>query len=614
VTDARSDWEARIGRRTGAAGGPTEVKLTPPQRVRALSGRGQVTLQWDPVEGAAGYLVHVAPGPEGPFEPLDHGGRDVLAVPHGPYCDTSGVADDKRWYTVAAVVDVESIGSWSDPVAPTEGVTDTGAVDVTVDAARVVGDLKRPWRPMIGSEHLSHLLCLDRTGGRPIGAELQAALRSAHDVLGVQAVRAHGILCDDLGVYREADGRAVYDFTGVDRVYDMVCELGLRPVVELSFMPRDLAADPTKTVFEYQAIVSPPKDWNRWRELVRNLAVHLVGRYGLAEVRDHWSFEVWNEPNLEVFWAGTPEEYFRLYDLAADAIRSVDPALRVGGPASAAAGWVSQTLTHVNASGTALDFVSTHTYGSPPLDLQPLLLRHGRAGTPLWWTEWGVSPAHFDSASDSVFGAAFLLRGMTSAMGRIEALSYWVISDHFEELGRPPALLHGGFGLRTVGNLRKPRWWALELLERLGPHRLGVTVTGDGGGSLVEAVAARRDDGTVGVLVWNGTLHQTKAGGDDALARHLVLRVAGLDETVSHLLRHFRVDATHSNITSVWESIGGGADWPNDDQWDALRRADQLDALHSPRSFDPASERAVDFDLPMPGISYLEFSPQPWST
>jgi xylan 1,4-beta-xylosidase len=614
VTDARSDWEARIGRRSGDARHGEEVKLTPPQRVRALSGRGQVTLQWDPVEGAAGYLVHVAPEPDGPFEPLDHGGRDVLAVPHGPYCDTSGVADAKRWYTVAAVVDVESIGSWSDPVAPTEDVTDTGAVDVTVDAARVVGDLKRPWRPMIGSEHLSHLLCLDRTGGRPIGAELQAALRSAHDILGVQAVRAHGILCDDLGVYREADGRAVYDFTGVDRVYDMVRELGLRPVVELSFMPRDLAADPTKTVFEYQAIVSPPKDWNRWRELVRSLAVHLVGRYGLVEVRDHWSFEVWNEPNLEVFWAGTPEEYFRLYDLAADAIRSVDPALRVGGPASAAAGWVSQTLTHVNASGTALDFVSTHTYGSPPLDLQPLLLRHGRAGTPLWWTEWGVSPAHFDSASDSVFGAAFLLRGMTSAMGRIEALSYWVISDHFEELGRPPALLHGGFGLRTVGNLRKPRWWALELLERLGPHRLGVTVTGDGGGSLVEAVAARRDDGTVGVLVWNGTLHQTKAGGDDALARHLVLRVAGLDETVTHLLRHFRVDATHSNITSVWESIGGGADWPNDDQWDALRRADQLDALHPPRSFDPARERAVDFDLPMPGISYLEFSPQPWST
>ncbi len=609
MSGARSDWETRIGRRSGDTGQGEEVALAPPQRIRVSSGRGQVTLRWEPVEGAAGYLVHVAPGPDGPFESLDHGGRDVLAVPHGPYCDTTRDGDEQRWYTVAAVVDVDSIGSWSDPVAATENVTETGAVDVIVDAARVVGDLQRPWRAMIGSEHLSHVLCSDRSGGRPIGAELQAALRAAHDVLGVQAVRAHGILCDDLGVYREVDGQPVYDYTGVDRVYDTVRELGLTPVVELSFMPRDLAADPTKTVFDYQAIVSPPRDWDRWRELVRGLTAHLVDRYGREEVRRHWSFEVWNEPNLEVFWAGTPEEYFRLYDLAAAAIRSVDPALRVGGPASAAAGWVEQTLAHADTNGVPLDFVSTHTYGSPPLDLRPLLGRRGRTGTPLWWTEWGVSPAHFDSASDSVFGAAFLLRGMASAMGRIEALSYWVVSDHFEELGRPPALLHGGFGLRSVGDLRKPRWWALELLERLGPRRLDVTVTGDGGGSLVEALAARRDDGTVGVLMWNGTLDQSKADGDDALARRITARVTGLDG-VPYLLRHFRVDAEHSNISSAWERIGGGADWPDDAQWALLAQADQLDELHPARSFDPADELVVDFDLPMPGIAYLELTPE----
>jgi xylan 1,4-beta-xylosidase len=607
VTGARSDWETRIGRRSGAVGLGQEVVLEPPQRVRASSGRGQVTLRWEPVEGAAGYLVHVAPGPEGPFEPVDHGGRDVLAVPHGPYCDTTGIAGEQRWYTVAAAVDVDRIGSWSAPVAATEDA-DTDAVDVTVDSARVVGELQRPWRPMIGSEHLSHLLCTDRSGGRPIGAELQAALRAAREVLGVQAVRAHGILCDDLGVYSEVDGQPVYEFSGIDRVYDTVRELGLRPVVELSFMPCDLAADPTKTVFEYQAIVSPPKDWDRWRELVRRLAVHLVERYGLAEVRDHWSFEVWNEPNLEVFWAGTPEEYFRLYDLAAAAIRSVDPALRVGGPASAAVGWVDQALAHANANGTVLDFVSTHTYGSPPLDLRPLLARHGRAGTPLWWTEWGVSPTHFDAASDSVFGAAFLLRGMTSAMDRIDALSYWVVSDHFEELGRPPALLHGGFGLRTVGDLRKPRWWALELLEGLGPHRLDVTVSGDGGGSLVEALAARQDDGRVGVLVWNGTLDQSKAGGDNALARRVTVRATGLG-SAGHLLRHYRVDAEHSNISSTWERIGGGADWPDEAQWAQLAQADRLEELHPARSVEPGDELVVDFDLPMPGISYLELTP-----
>ena len=158
---------------------------------------------------------------------------------------------------------------------------------------------------MIGLEHLSHMLSTDRTGGRQIGIELQEALRSAHDVLGVQSVRAHAILCDDLGVYREIGGRPVYDFAGVDRVYDTLCELGLRPVVELSFMPRDLAVDPAKTVFEYQAIVSPPKDWDRWRELSA-ISPTIWSAGTSAEVRDRWAFEVWNEPNLDVFWAGTP--------------------------------------------------------------------------------------------------------------------------------------------------------------------------------------------------------------------------------------------------------------------------------------------------------------------
>ena len=611
MADARSDWEARIGRPSGDAAGAASVELSAPSDLRVIPGRGQVTLTWQPVDGAAGYLVRVAPRPDGPFGPLDHDGRDVLAVPHGPYVDTTGPPGKPRWYVVAPVVDAEQTGPWSTPV---EGASDpggAGTVDVRIDTGRVVGILDRPWRPMIGSEHLSHLLCPELTGGRPIGSELEAALRAAHEVLGVETVRAHAILSDDLGVYRERAGRVVHDFDGIDRVYDTVLELGLRPVVELSFMPRDLATDPTKTVFEYQAIVSPPKDWNRWRQLVRDLTQHLVDRYGRQELVDRWAFEVWNEPNLEVFWAGTPAEYFRLYDLAAEAIRSVEPGVRVGGPASAAVGWIAQVLAHVGSNGTALDFVSTHTYGSPPLDLRPLLDRYGRTGTPLWWTEWGVSPAHFDSASDSVFGAVFLLRGMASAMGRIEALSYWVVSDHFEELGRPPALLHGGFGLRTVGDLRKPRWWALELLERLGPQQLAVTVVGDGGGSLVEALAARRDDGTVGVLVWNGTLDQSLAGGSDALARHVTVQLVGLDGAASFRLRHFRVDAEHSNIAHVWARIGGGAAWPDDDQWAELRRADQLDELHPSHMLDCADEAIVEFDLPMPGISFVELTPRP---
>ena len=612
---AKADWDDRIALRTdtatvepASAGTPA---LAAPTALRAAAGRGQVTLDWAPVAGAAGYLVHAADSEQGPFVPLDHQGNDVLAVPHPPYVDTTGEPGRPRWYAVATLPEVSTVGSLGTAVAATPQAAGDAKVTVCVDAAATDGPIHRPWRPMIGSEHLSLLLSEDLVGGRPLGAELRAALRLAHDHLGVRAVRAHGILCDDLGVYREVAGEPVHDFSGVDRVYDVLMELGLRPVVELSFMPRDLASDPSKTVFEYAAIVSPPRDWARWSDLIRAFTAHLVERYGLEEVRDRWSFEVWNEANLEVFWSGSPADYLRMYDETVAAVRSVDSGLLVGGPSSAAAEWVELLLDHVENSGAPVDFVSTHTYGSPPLDVRPILARHDRGSAGIWWTEWGPTPQHGHRVGDSVFAATFLLDGMRSSMGRIDALSHWVASDHFEEMGRPARLEHGGFGLLTVGNLHKPRWWALELLERLGDSRLVVTMLGDGAGSLVDALAARDEAGRIGVLIWNSTLDQRRLTGDSLLARWTEVQLVGLPAG-RYLLRHWRVDQTHSNIFAHWHAMGGGAgDWPTEMQWEALRKADKLDEMHPAVAVDARGGSAeLAFDLPQPGIAFLEFSPE----
>ncbi|MFI6819023.1 hypothetical protein ACIBG7_41975 [Nonomuraea sp. NPDC050328] len=589
---ARRDWEARIYQASGAVAPVTEVVLPAPAGLRARPGAGHVTLTWEPVPGAIGYLVHR----DGVS--VKQRDVDVPAVPGCRYVDTG---QGECAYQVAAIAAMDVVGPFSDPV--TAGPAETGReVAVSVDARAVTGTLHRPWTTMIGSEHLSYLLCREESGGRPIGEELTAALRTMREEFGVETVRAHAILCDDLEVYREVDGKAVHDFSKVFEVYDTIMAFGLRPVVELGYMPRDLATDPSKTVFGYQAIISPPKDYDAWGELVRDLTQALADRYGLEELVERWAFEVWNEANLAVFWSGTPEEYFRLYDVSAAAVKSVHPGLRVGGPSSAANGWVEELLSHVGKSGAALDFVSTHTYGNAPLDWRPALARHGREDTPIWWTEWGPTPTHFHGIGDGPFGATFLLHGMKSAAGRLDALSHWVASDHFEELGRPPRLFHGGFGLLTVGNLRKPRFHALTLAHRLGPEELAASVEGDQAG--VEVWAARHPDGRVGVLVWNGTLNQAQADGAPELSRTVRLAVTGLKGT--HTLTHHRIDETHSNIRAIWQRMSG-ADWPEGEEWERLAEANTLDEL------TPAAEVEGDvrleFDLPMPGVSFVELTP-----
>jgi xylan 1,4-beta-xylosidase len=450
---------------------------------------------------------------------------------------------------------------------------------------------------MVGSEHVSQLAYDERTGGRRIGADVAEAYRLAAAELGVERVRAHSILHDELGTYREEEGEPRFDFTGIVRLYERLLATGVRPVVELSYMPRDLARDPRKWVFEYRGLVSPPKDWERWGELNARLAAALVERFGVDEVA-RWGFEVWNEPNLETFWAGTQEEYFRLYEVAARAIKAVDGRLLVGGPSTAAAGWVADFLDFVAREDVPLDFLSTHTYGNVPLDVGEAARVRG-LDVEVWWTEWGVSPTHFFSVADSPFAAPFVLHGMKAVQGRAGALAYWVVSDHFEELGRPPALFHGGFGLLTVGNLRKPRWWALHLAESLGPDLVEARLEGDGAGSLVDCWATRGADGGVQVLLWNGTLDQSKLPGDPLLARTVRVEVAGAGRGGTLA----RVDARHSRID--WP---GNREWPADEaEWERLRAADRL--WEEP--IEPAADGAYEILLPMPGVARLRMDGAP---
>jgi xylan 1,4-beta-xylosidase len=607
-SSARIAWFEEAGAQTERNRPAAAPDLPAPHGVVATPGRGQVTIDWRPVDGAAGYLVHRAVAPDGPWEAIDNRAGDLLAVPHPPYTDTTGERGVAAWYAVAALPSIDApVGLLSEPV---EGLPATGGdarLIVEVDVTADIGPVERPWRPIIGSEHLALLLRGAGPGGHHVGDELSAAFRIVRAELGTRMVRAHAIFHDSLGVYRERDGGPIHDFELVDTALARLLETGLRPVVELSFMPRDLASDPDRTVFDYVGIISPPRDVGRWSDLVAALVRHLIDRFGRDEVRT-WAFEVWNEPNLKVFWSADEAAYFELYDASVRAVRSVDATLRVGGPATAAVGWVDDLLAHAAEARVPLDFMTTHTYGLPPLDLRPIAARFGRRGIPLWWTEWGVSPKHGSPINDSVWAAPLVCRGMRSAAGRLESLAYWVASDHFVELGEPERLFHGGFGLLTIGNLRKPRFWAIRILELLGERELHTTMDGDGARGLVEAWATKDADGRLAIALWNGTIDQSKAAGDALLDRGIRLHVGGLAAATSWRLRHLRVDAGHSNIASHWD----GGDWPDAAGWNRLRAADRLDDLEPERSvrIGPDGQLELEFDLPMPSVSFVELLPE----
>lgn len=603
---ARQDWERQMAQRADASTALTRSHLLlPPDDVRAAAGAGQVTITWEPVRGALGYLVHRSEQPNGPFEAVDHGGRDVLAVPASGYADTTGEVARTYWYAVATVADLEQPSSeLSEAVEVASLPAGDAEVRLTAHVDQPATTLHRVWH-MIGSERLSQLLSEETVGGQPLAEEFDLALQLARRELGVERVRAHAILHDDLGVYHETDGYPVHDFTAIDRVYDRLLEIGLRPVVELSFMPRDLARDPDATVFAYKAHISPPHDWDRWSDLIQDLTQHLVDRYGLDEVAG-WGFEVWNEANLEVFWSGTRDEYLELYRRTATAVKAVDERLLVGGPASAAAGWLGPFVDEVVDHGVTADFVSTHTYGNVPLNVREYLDERGLPDIEVWWTEWGITPSHFYEITDGAFGAPFVLHGMKAAQASAKWLAYWVVSDHFEELGRPPSLLHGGFGLLTVGNLRKPRWWALALAEQLSDQLVTVELQGDGASSMVDAWVSSDGAGQIDVVAWNGTLDQSKRDGAAILDRRLVVRLEGLKAPTYDVVVA-RVDSEHSNLVARWDDAGT---WPEGHEWASLADEDRLEEEELAPLRPAAGVGHLELGLPMPGVVRVRLIPR----
>jgi len=226
---------------------------------------------------------------------------------------------------------------------------------IVIDASAPAHPLPHFWEEVFGS-------------GRAILAlreSYQHDLREVKQITGFEYIRFHAIFHDEVGIYDEdANGAPVYNFSYLDQIYDSLLANGVRPFVELSFMPKKLAAHDVLHAFWYKQNISPPKDYAKWDDLITHFTKHLIERYGIDEV-SHWYFEVWNEPNLD-FWAGDPRQstYFELYDHSARALKAVSSRLRVGGPATAQAAWADVFIKHCAEQNIPVDFVSSHVYAN----------------------------------------------------------------------------------------------------------------------------------------------------------------------------------------------------------------------------------------------------------
>jgi xylan 1,4-beta-xylosidase len=404
------------------------------------------------------------------------------------------------------------------------------------------------WEHTVGSDHAPVALRTD----------WQRQLQQCHDELGFQYVRFHGLLSDDMGTVVREQNKLRYRFFNVDQVFDFLLSIGMKPFVELSFMPTELASG-TRTVFNYKANVTPPRDYKQWATLINHLVVHWVERYGVQEVRN-WFFEVWNEPNLRSFWTGTQRDYFKLYRYTAAAIKNVDPSLRVGGPATARSEWIEDFVAFCERNNVPGDFISTHQYPTDGFtgDTEVQLFksqrgimrekaqdtrRHAR-GRPVYYTEWNSSSNSRDPLHDEPYAAAFAVSTILEARGLVQGYSFWTFSDIFEEDYFPSLPFHGGFGLLTLHGIAKPTYRAFELLHRLGERQSLV----DGLHETVDCSLFQKDS-SVTVLLTNYT-----TPGHSIETETLVIRLDNAREPIAANIR--RIDAEHANPKRLWEEMG----------------------------------------------------------
>ena len=390
------------------------------------------------------------------------------------------------------------------------GVPAAPSIAASVDVRDPGRKIDRYWRRCVGAGRANEGL---RTSW-------QQQLKLCVDRCGFQYLRFHGLFHDDMFVYREQDGNPVYNWQYIDDLFDRMLSMGIRPFVELTFFPKEIAHD-EGTFAWWRGHGTPPKDFTGWTKLIEQFIRHCQSRYGADEVRT-WYFEIWNEPNLKGFWNGTQQQFFEMYKAVSKMVKDLDPALRIGGPATSSfhpdeetyrrlaskkditakdyigviskGPWIEDFLAYCENQSLPLDFISTHPYPtSYPIDSAGNSLEVSRpvtstredilwvrdamsktryAGAEIHLTEWSSSPSLNDYAHDFPQEATYIVKVNLDCIGLANSLSYWTFTDIFEEAGGAASVFSGCFGLLNFQGIAKPSFHAYRFLNLLGDTEL----------------------------------------------------------------------------------------------------------------------------------------------
>lgn len=450
--------------------------------------------------------------------------------------------------------------------------------------------------------------------GLALTEEYLSELKFVQEEIGFKHIRGHGLFCDDVAIYQEyKDGDEIkveYNYTYIDRIFDKYLELGIRPFLELGFMPYKMASG-EQTIFYWKGNTTPPKNYKKWTDMVVSLLKHLRSRYG-EEVLD-WPIEVWNEPNLPGFWyKADMQEYFKLFKETFKAIKKYEPAFKVGGPAICGVRdeeWIRAFLEFCRDEKIRPDSITRHHYTiEVPIrdghyayskledsDMRIANLKSSRdvidsfdefKGLPMHITEFSTSYTPDGVIHDTNINAAYLAGQLARLGESCETYSHWTFGDVFEEKGVPFTPFHGGFGIVAEGSIPKPTFYTFKFYKMLKDYGSRCVFKDE------RAVIVKSDKGYAGIL-WN----------IDEKKYTRTINVPAKDK--EYTLISETVDEESCNPLKLWHDLGEPHYLTNDekkflkDAAKPLIRSKVVDAGEDTASFDISVNRngVVYFEL-----------------